>query len=89
MNYNYGNNKKKNPLPKAIDACFFTQDSFIFFSHCWEKKKKKKHHYDYFIFLNLFEDIVQSILFKQEWFTVNTQPVLFIALNHPELSQFM
>lgn len=31
---------KNNTLPKAIDACFFTQDSFIFFSHCWGKKKK-------------------------------------------------
>lgn len=51
--------------------------------------KKKINHYYYFIFLNLFEDIVQSILFKQECFTVNTQPVLFIALNHPELSQFL
>lgn len=45
-------------------------------------------HYIYFIFLNLFEDAMWSILFKQEWFTVGTQSVLFIALNHPELNQF-
>lgn len=51
--------------------------------------KEKKNHYYYFIFLNLFEDIVQFVLFKQEWFTVNTQPILFIALNHPELSQLV
>lgn len=51
--------------------------------------KEKKNHCYYFIFLSLFEDAMQSILFKQEWFTVNTQSVLFLALNHPELNKFM
>lgn len=51
--------------------------------------KEKSHHCYYFIFRNLFGDAMQSILFKREQFIVNTQSVLFIALNHPELNQFM
>lgn len=77
----------KKTLPKATDVWFLHSMGLTFFFPLLYLKRKKKHDY-YFIFLNLFEDIVQSILFKQEWFTVNTQPVLFIALNHPELSQF-